>query len=99
MSFKKFVPQIAENLDFTAVGLYLAKCEIITIEECSSYHQQLLSGNSTNGDVMHKILPKINQNPRQFYRALRESVSDKGKSIHTGNKALFEQLPQDFVRN
>ena len=97
MSVKQFTPHIVGKLDFASVGSYLAKHDVISVEECSLYHQQLQNGSSTNTDVIHKLLPKIEQSPRLFYRGLRESVSDKCQSVHRGNKALFDSLPQDFV--
>jgi len=95
MSAQEFVPKITEKLDFTAAGTYLAKHGVISPQDCSIYNQQLLSRSSTNADVMHKVLPKILQSPREFYRALRESVSQQ--HVNFENKKLFELLPKNFV--
>jgi len=97
MSVRQFAPQLTEHLDFSAISPYLIKYSVISKEESTNYFSQLCNGSSTNAVVMNKVLHKIEQHPRHFYRALRESVNDHNQNCHLGNKFVFSLLPKHFV--
>lgn len=94
---KHYAPLITEKLDYATVDVYLIKHEIVTVAEFESFRKALQNGSSTNGDLVRKLLVKIFEKPREFYKALREHVNDKSQNVHAGNKELFYQLPDSFV--
>ena len=93
---KHFVPEIAERLDYATVDIYLLQKEVITASEFDSFQKALQNGTSTNGDLIRKLLPRILEKPREFYRALRQHIQDN-HNVHAGNKELFKKLPENFV--
>ena len=93
-----FAPKILQNLEFTAIDVYLVKHKLLSMEE---YHQEyqkpFQSGILTNKDLVRKLLPKIEKTPRYFYRALYEAVNDPNQDKHPGHLALLQMLPTDMV--
>ena len=94
---KQYVPLIIQNLDFATTAVYLLKHGILSVVEYDLFRIALLSDSSINGNVIHKILPRIFERPREFYRALREHVNDKPEDVHPSNRELFYRLPGNFV--
>ena len=94
---KHYAPLIAQNLDFATTDVYLLKHGVLSVVEYDRLRKALQSGSSTNGDVVHQILPRILKEPRDFYRALRDHVNDKPEDVHPSNSELFRQLPENFV--
>ena len=94
---KHYAPLITQNLDFATMDVYLLKRGVLSVVEYNRFRKAIQSGLSTNGDVIHEILPRILKKAREFYRALREHVNDKNQDVHPSNKELFDKLPENFV--
>ena len=92
---KHYAPLITKKLDYATIDVYLIKHGVLSAVEYDRFRKNLQT--STNGDVVHLILPRILEKAREFYRALREHVTDKSEDVQPSNKELFYQLPQNFV--
>ena len=94
----KYAPMITEKLDYSSIDLYLLKYGVITDQEFTSHQKIIQNGALTNGTLVRtRLMEKIFQKPREFYRALREHVTGKKEDVHAGNKELFQSLPESFV--
>ena len=94
----KYAPIITEKLDYSSIEMYLLKYGVITNQECTSHQKIIQNGTLTNGDLVRtKLIEKIFQKPREFYRALREHVNGKTEDVDPGNKELLRSLPESFV--
>ena len=94
---KQYAPLITQNLDFATTEVYLLKHGVLSVVEYDRLRKALQSGSSTNGEVVHQILPRILKKAREFYRALRDHVNDQPEDVHPSNSELFYQLPENFV--
>ena len=92
-----YAPLITQNLDFATMGVYLLKHGVVSVIQYDHFCKALQSGSSTNGEVMHQVMPRILRKARKFYRALRDYVNDKNQDAHPSNNELFDQLPKNFV--
>jgi len=92
---EQFAPAITEKLEYATIDVYLLKHGIISTSEYGSFQQAFQHG-STNSDLVRKLLTKILANPRNFYHALHEHVSDK-QNVHASHMELFSMLPKNFV--
>ena len=93
---KKFVPDITEKLNYATADIYLLQQGVLTVAEFENFQKALQNGSLGNGDVVRKLLPKILEKPRDFYRALRQHIQDN-YNVHAGNMELFHMLPYNFV--
>ena len=94
-----FAPEIFQNLEVMAIEAYLIKHKLLCSEECyQEYYRPFHSGTS-NEDLVRKLLPKIDKNPRCFYDALCAAVNDSQQDQHPGHSILLEKLsvPVDVV--
>ena len=94
---KHYAPLIVQNLDFETTGVYLLQKGVLSVVDYDRFRKALQSGALTNSDVVDQLLHKILKNPREFYRALRGYVTDKGQDGQPSNKELFDKLPENFV--
>lgn len=94
---RQYAPLIKEYFDFASCDAHMFKHGIISLSEYESFHKASQSGSLTNCGLVSQLVPKISEKPRKFYRALREYVHDKGPDVHSNNKELFDQLPDNFV--
>jgi len=93
-----YAPDIEKKLEFSAIDTYLIKHKILTIEECyQEYQKPFQIGQVSNADLVRKLLPKIEKNPKRFYQALNESVNDPDRQMHENHMALLKLLPDDLV--
>ena len=97
MSVEHHAATIIQRFDYSTADAYLLKHGVLTVGEFDSFRKALQNGSSTNTDLVRRLFPKISEKPREFYRALRESVSDQSQNVHPGNKELFHHLPKNFV--
>lgn len=97
MSVSDYAPDIIDRLDFAEIYPHLIKYNVLTINESYALTKCLQNGTLTNSEAVTRLLPKIDQKPREFYLALHESVSKQDKVVHQGNLELFHLLPNSFV--
>ena len=94
---KHYAALILQNLDFQSTGVYLLQRGVLSVVDYDRFNKALQSGALTNGDVIQQILPKILKKSRDFYKALRDHVSNKTQDVHPSNTELYYQLPENFV--
>ena len=94
---KHYAPLIVQYLDYETTGVYLLQQGVLSVVDYDRFRKALQSAALTNSDVVDQLLQYILKKPREFYRALRGYVIDKGQDGQPSNKELFDKLPENFV--
>jgi len=94
-SFENYYPTIIRLLDVQAIGPYLVKHGVLSSHEYyDNFVGPLEKGETSNYKLSLKLATKCLKKPKEFHKALEESLSN---SQHANHQELLELLPDQIT--